>query len=354
VPQRIAKYQIERLLGEGAFGATYLATDTITDEQVALKIIKDTRLTLTEFRKEAKALLGFSHPNIIKYKDCNYFDVSPGQRVFYIATEVAEEGNLRAKVGKISPEMAVEYAMQILRGLAECHRQHRLHCDLKPDNVLLHHGVAKVADFGICHDSTETVEGHVRGTPLYMAPEQFPPTGRISKRTDIWAIGVMLYEMVYGHVPFRDPVDIRRHSIAPNCSVITQFPGLREVIRTAITKDEKVRYQTAGAFLDALEACCRTVVEDVMKAEQGIIGWDYDGQGHMEKSFEIFFKTPFKSVPLVHASIQKLDINSIDQTIRLQVDVENVTAHSARFRIASWDEASKMWGVKIRWLALGE
>jgi serine/threonine protein kinase len=350
---RVAKYELERALGEGAFGATYLAKDTVTGESIALKILKDAGLGLDEFRNEAKALMNLNHPNIIRYKDCNYFDIGPGQRLFYLATEFAAGGSLTTKVGKVSTETAVDYGIQMLRGLAECHRQQRLHCDIKPDNVLLSRGNIKIADFGISVDSTKTVDGKRRGTPRYWAPEQFSPTIRLSKRTDIWSAGVTLFELVYGHHPFPDQRDILNLSAEASCPAVGQFPKLDDVIRRALAKDESLRFQTAETFLDALQGCCRIVLKNIMKAEQGTVGWDNDGQGHTDRAFHVEFRTEFKSVPVVHASVEMMDIATDDRSSRLRIEIKDVSTKSASIQIGCWD-VSRIWGCRVRWLAIGE
>lgn len=171
VNRRLAKYELSERLGEGRFGATYRAKDTVTGVSVALKVLKDERLGIEQFRSEVKALMSLRHPNIIRYEDCNYFEVESGRRLYYLAMEFADGGTLRNKVGRISTATAVEYSIQLLRGLAECHRhaadrpEGRLHCDLKPDNVFLSSGTVKIGDFGISADSTRTADGQMRGTP---------------------------------------------------------------------------------------------------------------------------------------------------------------------------------------------
>jgi serine/threonine protein kinase len=355
VLKKVAKYKIIRALenGEGAFGKTYLAEDTVTGEHVALKMIKNTQMALDDFRNEAKALMCFNHPNIIRYKDCNYFEVGPNERIFYLATEFAESGTLKGKIGDVSTMMAVDYGSQMLTGLAECHRQQRIHSDLKPDNIFLTRNRAKIGDFGISVDSTKTIEGRARGTPSYMAPEQFPPTLRLSKRTDLWSAGVVLFELVYGHHPFPTLQEILNTNVEAHCPPISQFPGLGDVIRRALTKSERFRYQTAEEFLDALQQCCRTIIKNVMKAEQGIVGWENDGQGHADRSFLVEFRSEFKSDPIVHAAVELMDISTDDRSSRLRVEVRDISNKSARIQVSCWD-VSRIWGCKIRWLALGE
>ena len=163
----MAKYELERELGEGQFGVTYLAKDTVTEELVALKVLKHPQLALDDFRDEVKALMQFNHPNIIRYKDCNYFDATPAQRLFYLATEFADGGNLEGRAGRITLATAVDHVIQILTGLAECHRQHRLHADIRPANIFVTRGTVKIGDFGVSMESTNTVAGPILGTPSY-------------------------------------------------------------------------------------------------------------------------------------------------------------------------------------------
>lgn len=352
--ERLAKYELQRPLGDGgAFGVTYLAWDTVVEEWVALKVLKDDRLALDEFRNEARALMYLNHPNIIRYKDCNYFDIGPGRRKFYLATEFADGGSLKTKIGRVSIETAVDYGIQMLRGLAECHRQYRLHADLKPDNVVLSRGSIKIIDFGISVDSTKTVDGQRRGTPLYMAPERFPPALRLSKRGDIWSAGVILFELVYGHRPFPDVPSILNPAAEASCRPVGQFPKLNDVIRRSLAKNENSRFKTAETFLDALQECCRIVLKTIMKAEQGIVGWENDGQGHTERSFRVEFRSEFTSIPVVQASMELMDLSTDDRSSRLRIEVKEVTTSSATIQISCWD-VSRIWGCRVRWLAIGE
>lgn len=356
VLKRIAKYELERVLGEGAFGATYVATDTVTGELVALKVFKNAQLALDEFQNEARALMMFSHPNIICYKDCNYFDVGSGRRLFYLATEFAESGSLKGKAGEVQIATGVDYVLQILAGLVECHRHHRLHCDLKPDNVFLSRGRAKIGDFGISLDTTKTINGHARGTPRYMAPEQFQ-SGRLSRRTDIWSVGVMLFEFVYGgRHPFPDRRDFLNPSAEAHCRPVAQFPKLDDVIRRALTKNESLRFQTAAAFLEALQQCSRLVLKNIMKAEQGIVGWEYDGNAYDYREFEVALTAGFKKPPIIQFSIQHLDAtptNEGDRTTRYWIEGEVPTPDRAKIKVGTWCN-NKLMGCRIRWLALGE
>ena len=355
---RVAKYNLERVLGDGAFGTTYLARDTVTGELVALKIFEDSQLALDDFRNEARALMHFNHPNIIHYKDCNYFDVGPALRLFYLATEFADGGDLKAKitVGHISVGMALEYVIQILIGLGECHRQHRLHSDLKPANVFLCRGRVKIGDFGISVDSTNTVDGRACGTPLYMAPEQLSPPFRLSKRTDLWAVGVILYELVYGRHPFSDPLNIQNLGVEAQCHRVAGFPNLDDVIRRALRKNEILRFQTAEAFLEALQQCSRVIVRDIMKAEQGVVGWEYDGAGHDYFEFDVTFTAGFRKPPLLHVSVWQLDstpTNEGDRTTRYWTGSEVTGPDKAKIRVGTWCN-NALFACKIGWLALGE
>ncbi len=353
---QLAKYEVERALGEGAFGITYLARDTVTGEKVALKVIKDPHLTVDEFRNEAKSLMELNHPNIIRYKDCNYFDQGPGQRLFYLATEFADGGSLKEKLGRTSVESAVDYTLQMLRGLAECHRRHRLHVDLKPDNVLISKGVVKIADFGLSVEYARTFHAERHGASGYMAPEQFPPRRRLSRRTDIWAAGVILFELVYGHHPFPNREDLFRPGTVPECPRVAQFPGLDGVLRKAIAYDETLRFQTAEEFSDALLGCCSVVVRNVMKAEHGTVGWDFDGSAYDDREWEIHFTAGFKTPPILQVSVLLLDstpTNEGDRTTRYRVAGEVIDRSKAKIKVGAWCN-NKLYGCKISWLALGE
>src|SRR6202040_1918412 len=216
----IGHYRIESLIGVGGMGEVYLARDERLGRKVALKLLPK-RLTadetqLTRFKNEARSASALNHPNILTVYEIG----AEGNRQF-IATEFIEGMTLRASLvrGRISPHGALEIAVQVASALAAAHEAGVVHRDIKPENIMLRpDGYVKVLDFGIaklteqrpaldCYEVgttavLETRPGLVLGTGRYMSPEQTRGQ-KVDARSDIWNLGVVLYEMVGGIPPFR-------------------------------------------------------------------------------------------------------------------------------------------------------
>ena len=251
--RRIGRFELLERLASGAFGDTYHAVDTVLDEEVALKVFKEPAWGIDALRAEVRPLVSVSHPNIIRYKDCNCFRDEDGKQILYIAMEFAKQGNIRKHLEGLSTADALSWCKQILEGVAECHRNNIIHGDLKPENILLSDGVIKIGDFGAaCWGS---LIGHRRGTPAYMAPEQWADPPELTRRTDLWAVGVTLYEMVYGHLPFRTKADIKDRGKQPPFAEVPRYPKLPDLLRKALNKDSPQRFQSATAFLNDLQEC---------------------------------------------------------------------------------------------------
>jgi hypothetical protein len=189
------------------------------------------------------------HENVIRYIDCNIFTASGGEPVYYVAMEYAADGSLKQRLPSVEPKAAIAYCQQILAGLAACHRMGILHRDLKPDNIFISGGVCKIGDFGIARiDHESSFRGEVAGTPIYMAPEQFPPVSKTSRRTDLWSVGVMLYELLYKHRPFANVEAIQDPGCEPSYQPVPGYPELAAVVRRALSRDESGRFQSAELF----------------------------------------------------------------------------------------------------------
>ena len=196
--QRLGKYRIERRLGIGAFAAVYRAMDTIQGIRVALKVPHESLVTpqvMNDFRNEIRTTSRLEHPNILSLRDASIIDERLVM-VFRLGVETLDDRLRR----RMSLETAMNFAEQILAGTAYAHRQRIVHCDIKPENVILFENqVVRLADFGIAKVSQRTLQGSGTGTVGYMAPEQ--AMGRPSLKSDVFSLGLILYRMLSGHWP---------------------------------------------------------------------------------------------------------------------------------------------------------
>jgi serine/threonine-protein kinase len=264
--QSIGRYRIDGLLGTGAMGEVYRAYDPVIDRPVAIKVVR-TELAagsgseqwLQRFRREARAAGRRFHPNIVAILDFGEDDGMP-----FLAMEYVEGRGLDAilkTLGPLDPERSVTVIIQVLSALGFAHQNGIVHRDIKPSNIMvLSSGEVKVADFGIARiDASEfTIVGDLLGTPAYMAPEQFAGA-QVDKRTDLFAAGVILFEMLTGVKPFRGksiteiisfmenrgPEDIRALNPAVPDS-------LKRVITKALAFDPAGRYNDAAEFSKAI------------------------------------------------------------------------------------------------------
>ena len=198
VRQKLGKYRIERKLGSGGFASVYQAMDTVQGIRVAIKIPHaryTTESVLSDFRKEIRTTAPLEHDNILPIKDASIID----ERlvvVFALGDETLQQRMTR----RISVESAFEIAEQILSAVALAHSHHVIHCDIKPENVIVFAGNrVRLADFGIAKVSQRTVQGGGTGTVGYMAPEQ--AMGKPSFRSDVFSIGLIVWRLLSGNWP---------------------------------------------------------------------------------------------------------------------------------------------------------
>ncbi|MEZ6133107.1 MAG: serine/threonine-protein kinase [Planctomycetaceae bacterium] len=198
VRQRLGKYKIEKVLGEGGFATVYQAMDTIMGTRIALKIPHATLVDedlLRSFRKEARLLASVEHSGILPIKDASIVD---GRLVisFPLGIETLHERLSR----RMSFETIMSVMDQLLAAVAFAHQKHIIHCDIKPENVIMFEGgQPRLADFGIAKVARETVRGCGTGTVGYMAPEQ--AMGRPSARSDVFSLGLLFYRLMSGRWP---------------------------------------------------------------------------------------------------------------------------------------------------------
>lgn len=259
------RYEIQDIIGVGGMAVVYKAYDNIDDRIVAVKVLKDEFLANEEFRRrfknESKAIAVLSHPNIVKV-----FDVSFGDRLQYIVMEYIEGITLKEyieKRGVIDWNEALFFIIQILRALQHAHDKGIVHRDVKPQNImLLENGTIKVADFGIArfsHSETRTVTEKALGSVHYMSPEQ--AKGELTdEKADIYSVGVVLYEMLTGKLPFDSdtPVSVALMQInnEPELprTINEKIPvGFEQITMKAMQKNVRDRYQTAAEMLLDLE-----------------------------------------------------------------------------------------------------
>ncbi len=261
------RYEVEELVGHGGMSSVYKARDRLLERHVALKILHD-RYTADEefverFKREARAVARLSHPNIVTVIDRGEDDGHQFIVFEYIDGENLKE--LLVRSGRLSVSDTLELGLQVARALAFAHGQGLVHRDVKPQNVLLNgDGRAKVTDFGIARSldvDGVTQTGTVLGTSDYIAPEQ--ASGQpVDTQTDVYSLGVVLYELLAGEVPFRGDnfVAVAMKHVnepPPNLLDVRRDAPLRlaEAIDRALEKDPKRRFPSMDAFAAELEAC---------------------------------------------------------------------------------------------------
>ena len=273
VGKLIGHYRIESLIGVGGMGEVYLARDERLGRKAALKLLPSSLTTeetqLNRFKNEARTASALNHPNIL-----TVYEIGTEGNLQFIATEFIEGITLRAAIAseRMSPHRALEIAVQVASALAAAHDAGVVHRDIKPENIMLRpDGYAKVLDFGIAKlteqsrasddHSVETTallqtrQGLVLGTARYMSPEQARGQ-KVDARSDIWSLGVVLYEMVAGSPPFRGetPSDciaaILTAEPAPLSGVSPDVPAkLESILQKALRKNSDERYQTINEML---------------------------------------------------------------------------------------------------------
>jgi TolB-like protein/cytochrome c-type biogenesis protein CcmH/NrfG len=285
VGQTIDHYKISESIGTGGMGEVYLATDIVARRKAALKLLP-LRFTgdaarLKRFEQEAHTVVGLNHPNIL-----TVYEIGEDHSIHYIASELIEGETLRERLtrGPMQLSEAVDVAIQVASALAAAHHAGIVHRDIKPENIMLRpDGYVKVLDFGIAKLAesafakaaadgagsmtlVETNLGSILGTVRYMSPEQ-ACGGQVDKTTDIWSLGVVLYEMVTGHAPFTGdtPQDVMLSILEkeppPFTRYIVRAPvELQQIISKTLRKDREQRYRSAHELLQALK-CFRHKLE---------------------------------------------------------------------------------------------
>jgi eukaryotic-like serine/threonine-protein kinase len=248
---QLGPYKIEALLGQGAMGQVYRATDTRLERPVAIKICK--RAFLERFRQESRSIAAISHPNV-----CTLHDVGPN----YLVMELVEGETMAARLkrGKLTLAETLRFGAQIAAALAVAHARNIVHRDLKPANIMMTKTGVKVLDFGLARspgDPFLTEPGHVIGTPAYMAPERVEGK-EADERADIYALGLILVEMATGRSS-RFPKDLP--------------PALERVIKRCLETDPDERWQSARDLQWELESIAQTPPEALPGSASKLPAW---------------------------------------------------------------------------------
>lgn len=271
IGKSIGRYEVLSLLGIGGMGAVYLARDTRLGRKVALKVLfqhstNDAR-RVGRFRREARAASALNHPNIV-----TIYEIEEADGMHFIAAEYVEGVTLRERLkdGPLKLSVALDVALQLASALSKAHQHGIIHRDIKPENIMLDaEGNVKLLDFGLAKptpftDQTEesttqtayTSAGVILGTIAYMSPEQARGVPA-DARTDIWSLGVVVYEMLAGRVPFSGPTrsDVLATILqrAPEPLNTSSDDELVRAITKALQKEREDRYQTVEEFASALK-----------------------------------------------------------------------------------------------------
>ena len=282
---KVGRYQIEELLGQGGMGVVYKAHDPVLGRAIALKFLlhhqSEDDLVQQRFIHEARATSALDHPNICTIHDIGTSDDGST----YIAMAYYEGETLKSRIsqGSIPVDEALSISIQIAEGLLQAHNKGIVHRDIKPANIFITtEGLVKILDFGIAKmrgvDLTKT--DSTMGTAAYMSPEQ-AQSEEVDARSDIWSLGVILYEMLAGMRPFR-----AAFSAALVYAILHEEPtpmhidlpgGVSEVLQKALSKELGNRFSTMAEMLDALYACHGTsfsVPTPLSKTDRHTVGRD--------------------------------------------------------------------------------
>ena len=270
-PETLGKYEIRRVLGRGAMGVVYEGWDPSIQRQVAIKTVPisdatdpETLEQIARFRREAQAAGRLTHPNIVAV-----YDYGETPELAYIVMEFVNGPTLKDVLDKQErfalPDV-LKVMHDVLSGLGFSHERGVVHRDIKPANLMLTsadrtRSTTKISDFGIARieSSNMTQAGTMMGTPNYMSPEQFMGQ-TVDARTDLYSAGVLLYQLLTGERPFEGGLSALMHKVlhteppSPSQLSVTVSPALDAVVRKAMAKRPDDRFESAAAFLDALQA----------------------------------------------------------------------------------------------------
>jgi Tol biopolymer transport system component/tRNA A-37 threonylcarbamoyl transferase component Bud32 len=278
VGRRVAGYELTEKLGAGGMGEVYLARDAKLRRRVAVKLLRD-RFTrdpgrMARFEREAYAASALSHPCVL-----HVYEFGEHEGRHYIVTEYVEGPTLRQRIAEgVKPSEALRIAMQVAEAVAAAHGAGVIHRDIKPENIVVRpDGYVKVLDFGIAKltesekqagaDAARTETGLVIGTARYMSPEQARGL-EVDARTDVWSIGVVLYEMLTGRPPFDGPsntdvlVSVLEREPEPLTRYLPAPAELQRIVGKALQKQREQRYAAAADLALDLESLRHELIRD--------------------------------------------------------------------------------------------
>lgn len=253
------RYEIIELVGSGGMSDVYKAKDHKLNRYVAIKILKnefsDDRNFVSKFRVEAQSAAGLAHPNIV-----NVYDVGEDDGIYYIVMEFVEGITLKEYImnnGRLSAEQALDFSLQIASGIEVAHQNHTIHRDIKPQNIIVSkNGTLKVTDFGIARAATSnTVVSNAMGSVHYISPEQ-ARGGYSDEKSDIYSLGITMYEMLTGRVPFEGDNNVTvalmhiQGEMIPPREYYSDIPAsFEKVVLKCTQKKPERRYLTASALI---------------------------------------------------------------------------------------------------------
>jgi serine/threonine protein kinase len=272
------RYQVVDEIGQGSMGVVHRAFDPQINRHIALKLLRQDRVTSEElvqrFLKEAQAMGGLSHPNI-----ATVYDTGRDHGTIFIAMEILRGKSLKdvMRERELNRQEIIHIGVQIAEALDFAHRKGIVHRDIKPSNIIIDpDGNAKITDFGIAHieDPTvtqQTIAGEILGTPLYMSPEQVV-SNPVDGRSDIYSLGVILYEMTTGTSPFKGDnlaaifqAILQDTPSLPELGDTTVSRNLSTLIMKSLSKDPDQRFQTGLEMAQPLKACLQRRQSDTMR-----------------------------------------------------------------------------------------
>jgi PASTA domain./Protein kinase domain. len=257
------RYEILEEIGQGGMGIVYKARCHLLNRFVAIKILRPEfshdEEFIKRFKYESQSAASLSHPNIV-----SIYDVGNEGNIYYIVMEYVKGKTLKQIIkevnGHLSVDETISIASQVLRALDNAHRHNIIHRDIKPHNILItEDGIAKVTDFGIARAATDytlTYNKNIIGTAQYFSPEQ-AKGGIVDEKSDIYSLGIVMYEMLTGQVPFEgdSPISVAlkhiEEELVPPSKINRDIPkGIEDIIIKATQKDPTKRYSTAKEMLN--------------------------------------------------------------------------------------------------------